>query len=178
MKTSRLNRPHIKLLIAHGVANGCSQRQIAQELGTSQPTISRHSRQNDVLKMTREEEKRLCSQVRETLERIQNDPRFIADLQKAIEKKLLNSIPAVDINNSSIINRFAEIDAYRFGKHPDKPLPQGESAKCIGDNDLWIASTASILKATLLTTDKDFMIFDKQFLDVVYLDPEQFKEKH
>jgi Predicted nucleic acid-binding protein, contains PIN domain len=92
-------------------------------------------------------------------------------------KKLLNSIPYVDINNSSILNRFAEIDAYRFGKHPQKPLPSGESAKCIGDNDLWIASTASVLKATLLTTDKDFLIFDKVFLEVIYLDQEEFKEK-
>lgn len=98
--------------------------------------------------------------------------------KQEILKQLLNSIPSVDISHSSIIDRFAELDAFRFGKHPDKSLPPGESAKCIGDNDLWIASTASVLKATLLTTDKDFMIFDKIFLDVVYLDPEQFKEKH
>lgn len=51
-------------------------------------------------------------------------------------KKLLNSIPAVDINHSAILNGFAELDAYRFGKHPTKPLPQGESSKAIGDNDL------------------------------------------
>jgi tRNA(fMet)-specific endonuclease VapC len=92
-------------------------------------------------------------------------------------KKLLKSIPFVDINNSSILGRFAEIDAYRLGKHPGKPLPTGESAKSIGDNDLWIASTASVLKAILLTTDKDFMVFDKVFLDVIYLDPEKYKEK-
>jgi hypothetical protein len=52
-----------------------------------------------------------------------------------ILKKLLNSIPAVDINHSAIINSFAEIDSYRQGKHPSKPLPAGESAKAIGDND-------------------------------------------
>jgi tRNA(fMet)-specific endonuclease VapC len=93
-------------------------------------------------------------------------------------QKLLYSIPAVDINQSTIINRFAEVDAFRYGKHPEKPLPPGESAKTIGDNDLWITSTASILKATLLTTDKDFLVFNKVFLDVVYLDQEQFKEKN
>ncbi len=91
--------------------------------------------------------------------------------------KLLRSIPTVDINNSSVLARFAEIDAYRLGKHPEKPLPSGESSKSIGDNDLWIASTASVLKATLLTTDKDFMVFDKVFFEVVYLDPEKYKEK-
>lgn len=92
-------------------------------------------------------------------------------------KKLINSIPSVDINNSSIINRFAELDVYRLGKHPEKPLAAGESSKSIGDNDLWIASTASILKATLLTTDKDFIIFDKVFIDIEYIDPVRFKEK-
>lgn len=90
-------------------------------------------------------------------------------------KKLLNSIPAVDINHSAILNCFAELDAYRFGKHPAKPLPQGESSKAISDNDLWIASTASILKATLLTLDKDFLIFNGVFLDVVYFNQKQFK---
>lgn len=89
-------------------------------------------------------------------------------------KKILNSIPAVDINHSQIIEYFAELDAYRLGKHPTKPLPPGESAKCIGDNDLWIAATASALKATLLTLDKDFLVFNGIFLDVVYFDQEQF----
>ncbi len=93
-------------------------------------------------------------------------------------KKLLRSIPAVDINNSSILAQFAEIDAYRLGKHPEKPLPPGQSARAIGDNDLWIASTASVLKATLLTTDKDFMVFNKVFLDVICLDQEKYGEKH
>jgi tRNA(fMet)-specific endonuclease VapC len=104
--------------------------------------------------------------------------RKLGDQKQIALRKLLASIPAVDINRSSIIERFAELDAYRLGKHPDKLLPDGESSKSIGDNDLWIASTASVLKSTLLTTDKDFMVFDTVFLDVVYLDPEQFKEKH
>ena len=94
--------------------------------------------------------------------------------QEALQK-LLNPIPKVDINHSGIINRFAEMDAYCLGKHPEKPLPQGESSKSIGDNDLWIASTASVLKATLLTLDKDFLVFHNIFLDVVYVDQNQFK---
>ena len=40
MNKSKLDLPHIKLLIAHGVANGHSQREIAQELSTNQPSIS------------------------------------------------------------------------------------------------------------------------------------------
>ncbi len=89
-------------------------------------------------------------------------------------KKVLNTIPAVDINHLPIIEQFAELDAYRLGKHPTKPLRTGESAKCIGDNDLWIAATASVLKATLLTLDRDFLVFNRVFLDVIYFDQEQF----
>jgi tRNA(fMet)-specific endonuclease VapC len=99
------------------------------------------------------------------------------DQKKDILMKLLKSIPSVDINNPLILSRFSEIDAFCLGKHPEKPLPPGESAKSIGDNDLWIAATASVLKATLLTTDKDFLVFKGAFLDVVYLDPEKYKEK-
>jgi tRNA(fMet)-specific endonuclease VapC len=91
-------------------------------------------------------------------------------------KRLLNSIPAVDINHAAIINSFAEIDSYRQGKHPSKPLPEGESAKAIGDNDLWIASTAIVLKAKLLTLDKDFLLFNGSFLEVIYIEQEQFKK--
>jgi predicted nucleic acid-binding protein len=90
-------------------------------------------------------------------------------------QNLLNAIPASDINHPSIINKFAELDAYRSGKFPDKPLPAGQSAKSIGDNDLWIASTASVLKASLLTLDKDFMVFHQIFLDVIYVDQEKYK---
>lgn len=89
-------------------------------------------------------------------------------------KRLLNTIPAVDINHLQIIEQFAELDAYRLGKHPTKPLPAGASAKCISDNDLWIAATASLLKATLFTLDKDFLVFNGVFLDVIYIDQEQF----
>jgi predicted nucleic acid-binding protein len=97
--------------------------------------------------------------------------------KKITLKKLLDSIPVVDINHPTIINKFAEIDAYRCGKHPEKPIPQNESARSIGDNDLWIASTASVLGATLLTLDADFMIINKVFLDVIYIDQEKFKVK-
>ena len=90
MKTSRLDLPHIKLQIAQGIAHGQSQRQIAQALGSSQPAISRIARRNDLRELIRKEEKRLMVQVEKMLEKIQNDPRFLAEFQKALEKELLN----------------------------------------------------------------------------------------
>jgi predicted transcriptional regulator len=90
MKTSKLDFPHIKLLIAHRIANGYSQRKIAEELNTSQPAISRIIRHADVLNLIHKEEKRLCLQVKKQLQRIENDPRFLAEFQKVLEKELLH----------------------------------------------------------------------------------------
>ena len=90
MKKSRFDLPHIKLLIAHGLANGHSQREIAQALDTSQPTISRMARHDDVRALVRKEEKKQVKQVMEILEKIQNDPQFLAIFQRELEKELLN----------------------------------------------------------------------------------------
>jgi len=41
----------------------------------------------------------------------------------------------------------------------------------MGKNDLWIAATAHVTGATLLTTDKDFDHLDPQFLVRVWINP-------
>lgn len=41
----------------------------------------------------------------------------------------------------------------------------------MGKNDVWIAATANVTAATLLTTDKDFDHLDPLFLSRVWLDP-------
>jgi len=67
-----------------------------------------------------------------------------------------------------IVDRYAEIDAFSQGKSQDKPL--GISARNMGKNDLWIAATASVLNATLITTDKDFDHLHNHFLKVARFD--------
>jgi tRNA(fMet)-specific endonuclease VapC len=84
---------------------------------------------------------------------------------------LLRRIPSVDINTDRIVQRYAEIDAYSQRKDPNKALAPGLTSRNMGKNDLWIAATASVLRATLLTTDKDFDHLDGSFLDLVYIDP-------
>jgi tRNA(fMet)-specific endonuclease VapC len=84
--------------------------------------------------------------------------------------ELLRKLPVVDINNEQIIQRYAEIDAYSLSKDRKRPLPAGQTARVMGKNDLWIAATASVLKATLLTTDHDFDHLDGVFLTVAYID--------
>ena len=73
-----------------------------------------------------------------------------------------------DIHVESIIQRYAEIDAFSQGKLKERPLKM--TARNLGKNDLWIAATASILDATLLTTDKDFLHLDSEFLQVEFID--------
>ena len=74
MNKSKINLPYIKLLIAHGLASGRSQREIAAILGTSQPSISRIARQNDVLEMMRKEEWLLVNKVEGILEELRKNP--------------------------------------------------------------------------------------------------------
>jgi tRNA(fMet)-specific endonuclease VapC len=83
---------------------------------------------------------------------------------------LLRRIPTVDINTAAIIHRYAEIDAFSQGKDRTRPLPSGVSSRNMGKNDVWIAATCSVLKAMLVTTDKDFDQLNEVFLDVVYVD--------
>jgi tRNA(fMet)-specific endonuclease VapC len=41
----------------------------------------------------------------------------------------------------------------------------------MGKNDLWIAASAHVLQATLMTTDKDFTHLDPQFLQINFISP-------
>ncbi len=86
---------------------------------------------------------------------------------------LLKTIPAVEINRPAILQRYAEIDTYCGGHNPDKPLPEGQTAKPMGKNDLWIAATTSVINAYLITTDQHFLFLKDVFLDVIYVDPKQ-----
>ena len=78
--------------------------------------------------------------------------------------QLLDELLITDINSEGLIDRYAEIDAFSHGKLTDRPL--GMSARNMGKNDLWIAATASVLNASLLTTDFDFNHLHDEFLDL------------
>lgn len=84
---------------------------------------------------------------------------------------LVRKFPLIDINHDEILDRYAEIDAFSLGRHQSRKLPAGTPARKMGKNDLWIAATASVIRATLLTTDQDFQHLDKEFLHVTYVNP-------
>ena len=86
--------------------------------------------------------------------------------QKRLDKieLLCAELLITDINSEDLLERYAEIDAFSQGKLIGRPL--NTSSRNMGKNDLWIAATASILNATLLTTDLDFNHLHDEFLSV------------
>jgi predicted nucleic acid-binding protein len=73
-------------------------------------------------------------------------------------------------SNDLLIQGYVEIDSYSQGKNPQIPLPPYTSARNMGKNDIWVASTAYALQAQLITTDQDFSHLDKIFFDVILVE--------
>lgn len=88
---------------------------------------------------------------------------------------LLNELVILDVNGSDnkLLNAYAEIDAFSLQRHPTKKI-EG-SARRMGKNDLWIAATAFATDATLLTSDRDFLHLDKEFISVKFYHPDSIK---
>ena len=83
--------------------------------------------------------------------------RYWDDLSLTLKR--LNSYPVTD--NKALIKMYAEIDVYSQSQHPILKLPT--SARKMGKNDLWIAATAAVHNATLISTDADFDHLDGLF---------------
>lgn len=86
--------------------------------------------------------------------------------EKRLQKlnQFLKQVIIVDINSADIFAKYAEIDAFSQGRLKDKPL--NTSSRNMGKNDIWIAASASIANATLLTTDNDFNHLKDQFINL------------
>lgn len=82
---------------------------------------------------------------------------------------LLSQLVSIDISISDhdLHKAYATMDAYSKRKIADSNghLIPG-SARTMGKNDLWIAATAKVLGAELLTTDSDFDHLDGVFIKV------------
>jgi len=98
----------------------------------------------------------------------------LAKKNKWGEKKIneltlfINRLLIVGINRKSVIERYAEIDAFSQSKLENRSL--NKSARNMGKNDLWIAATASIANAKLITLDADFEHLDNEFLELIKVD--------
>jgi tRNA(fMet)-specific endonuclease VapC len=99
--------------------------------------------------------------------------RWGARKQQQMEE-LIDEFFVVEIHNDAIHNRYAEIDTFSQGKLDDYPLSM--SARNMGKNDLWIAATASVFNATLLSTDNDFDHLNSVFLNVPKIDLDKLSQ--
>ncbi|MEY4903424.1 MAG: hypothetical protein RLZZ292_1239 [Bacteroidota bacterium] len=86
-------------------------------------------------------------------------------LDKVLED-IIEEINTVPISRIDLVKIYSEIDVFSQGFHPTLPLPNGLSARNMGKNDLWIAATASLLDAILITSDNDFSHLDTFFIKV------------
>lgn len=84
----------------------------------------------------------------------------VQNIKSLLSKIIITDITYVDAN---LINAYATLDAYSKNKLPGNFL--GKSIT-VGKNDLWIAATAQIANATLLTIDGDFDHLHGNFLRV------------
>ena len=75
---------------------------------------------------------------------------------------VLSLLRRIHINEPGILDAYVAIDAFS--------VRQGIE---MGKNDLWIAATAHVTNATLLTTDKDFDHLDGRYLTRIWIDPKK-----
>jgi len=78
--------------------------------------------------------------------------------------KLLKNLLIIPVDNDELVKTYAEIDTFSQGKLEDKPLHM--TSRNMGKNDLWIAATARLTNAILLTTDNDFNHLDPSYFKI------------
>lgn len=82
-----------------------------------------------------------------------------------ILESLLSALVVVNIQYLDLIEMYVDIESYNNGNHPT--LNKAGSTVVMGKNDLWIAATAAITEASLLTSDNDFDHLDGVFFKVI-----------
>lgn len=75
---------------------------------------------------------------------------------------LRQQLVVIDIGREVIYRAYADLGAHAQA-----------AGRKLSDNDLWIAATASVTGAVLLTTDKDFDIFVPSHIEREWIDPKR-----
>ena len=78
--------------------------------------------------------------------------------------------------NQIFLDSYVEIDTFSQRKNPNFSTFAFDSPRNMGKNDLWIASTATLLGLELVTTDADFAHLNKVFLEVRQINQEELKQ--
>ena len=85
-------------------------------------------------------------------------------------QKLIDRLVIVEIRYDELVRNYVHIERYNRSNHPTKKRT-GSHIK-MSKNDIWIAATAMLTKSILLTSDKDFEHLDKEFIDVMVIEPQ------
>lgn len=85
---------------------------------------------------------------------------------------MLRGFPHLGIKDPDILRAYALIDAWSRGKQVRAPggISPPKSAVTMGKNDLWIAATAHVIGAVLLSTDGDFEHLDGVWFPYEHVD--------
>lgn len=84
-----------------------------------------------------------------------------------LQNLIRSMLVPIDINRPEILKAYAEID--HFSEQVVKP------AHPIGQNDIWIAATAHVLRCQLVTTDRDFDHLHDVKIRRRWIDPQSLK---
>ena len=79
---------------------------------------------------------------------------------RLLEEKMLDFLTIIPIPYRDIVSAYVEIDDY-----------SRRQGRVMGKNDVWIAATARVEIATILTTDRDFDHLHPHLIKRIYIDP-------
>jgi tRNA(fMet)-specific endonuclease VapC len=82
-------------------------------------------------------------------------PAKCASLEAALQELVW-----IDINDRSVLDAYAVIDSLSVS-----------GGRTMGKNDVWIAASAAVTGAVLLTTDRDFDHLHQQHIQRILIDP-------
>ena len=84
--------------------------------------------------------------------------------KKAALETFLQELIWIDIDDRSILDTYAQIDSFSLS-----------IGKKMGKNDFWIAGSAAVTGATLITTDSDFDHLHGNQIQRIWIDPQTGK---
>jgi tRNA(fMet)-specific endonuclease VapC len=87
----------------------------------------------------------------------------------------LDKINILEVNQK-FLDFYVEIDTFSQRKNPNFPTYAFATPRNMGKNDLWIASTATLLGLELVTTDADFAHLHNVFLEVRQINVDDLKQ--
>jgi tRNA(fMet)-specific endonuclease VapC len=86
----------------------------------------------------------------------------------------LDEVQIIEIDDT-LLRAYVNIDAFSQRKHQNYSEYSFLTPRNMGKNDLWIASTASLLNLILITTDSDFDHLESYFITLNKILPEQLQ---